>query len=113
MRHVYIDRFVIRMTKQVQLSNHMIHRLDSIRSKYDNCSYSKAIEYLIQEDNNPNRFVVHRLQEINLMIQRHFEFVEEVNDANAAFQHLGAKLVRSIHEHEREHLKPLFEEGEE
>lgn len=97
------------MAKQIQVSNHMIHRLDSIRSKYDNCSYSKAIEYLIQEDNNPNRFVVNRLQEINLMIGKHFEHVEAVNDANSAFQHQGAKLVRAIHDHERRHIKPLFE----
>ena len=95
------------MAKQVQLSNALINRLEAIRAKYENCSYTRAIDYLINEENNPNQYISKRITEIKTMIWMNYPEDSEVRDAFDVFLTKKAKLLQAMTAHDRKYIKHL------
>lgn len=98
----------VSMGKNIQISTPMHKRLDKIREKFSRCSYTQAIEYLIQNNDSPRAYFTQRWNEAKVMIRSSYSGNEEIMMCTSRMEREKAELLRLITVEERKNIKELY-----
>lgn len=96
------------MGKNVQVATYMYKRLDIIREKFPKCSYTQAIEYLIQNNDSPRAYFIQRWNEAKVMIRSEYSEDKEIMACISEMEKSKAELLRLITTEERKNIKELY-----
>ncbi len=84
------------MSKQIMLSDDLVTELSHIRKKYSNCSYSKAIRHLLDDDRTPRSYISKRIREIRTTIAMTYPDCDEILSASVELEKSKAYLLQAI-----------------